>query len=109
MLASILGIRLMLWVGPTANFARPAPTALIEAIDSIEVSQDEDGGGFQVSFRITKNLLGEFSLLANPLLTASSRMIIGVWLGARPYVLIDGVVANQELQASDQPGSSLLC
>ena len=84
MFTNTLGIRLELWIGPSPLFAAPAPTVFTQAIDSIEISDDEEGSGFQINFRVTKNFLGEYTLLANPLLTDSSRVIIGVWLGAKP-------------------------
>ncbi len=98
-----LGIRLQLMIGPTPLVALPAPAAIIQAIDNIEISCDEDGSGFAITFAIRKNVLGEYTLLTSPLLTSSSRIVITIWLGVKGYTLMDGVVSHLQLRAGDQP------
>lgn len=108
MFTSALGVRLQLFLGISRVAALPAPSELMEAIDNIEVICDESGSGFAVTFRITKSRIGDFGILRNPLLGDLSRLIIAVWVGTRFYVLIDGVIANKQVQASNEPGLSQL-
>jgi hypothetical protein len=107
--ASLLGTRLTLWIGPT--IAVPAPALIAEALASVEVSLSDDArDGFEITFTVGRTgvLAPDFSLVALPLLKPMNRVVIQVWLGAIPHVLIDGFITATQLQPSEDPGASTL-
>ncbi|WP_321949228.1 hypothetical protein [Paraburkholderia sp. J10-1] len=107
--ASLLGTRLTLWLGPT--LAAPAPALIVEALTHVEVSlSDGPHDGFRLVFSVgrTSTLALDYALLANPLLKPSTRVVIQVWLGVFPQVLIDGIIVNTQLKPSAEPGASTL-
>lgn len=108
MLSSLLGIRLLLWIGKTVP--RPAPYEVMNALTSVEVSTDveQPGDGFQVSFTLGKNKRGEYSLLQSGALDPESRVVIGVLLGVTLEPLIDGVIYHYQVSPGEQPGTSTL-
>lgn len=107
MLASLLGIRLLLWIGKTVP--RPASPELLQAIREIEVTQNADGDdGFSITVGLTKEKLGEFDFLRNGALDPDHRVIVGVIMGAMPEPLIDGVIYHHQLTPGEQPGSATL-
>lgn len=110
MLSRTLGVRLMLMVGKIIPL--PAPSSLTLAIERIEVTADSQGpAGFQITFRVSKSLLGEYNLLDGLSLTSLepyTRVIVGVLIGITPTVLIDGVITHQQLQPSARPGQATL-
>ncbi|RCJ29433.1 hypothetical protein A6770_22135 [Nostoc minutum NIES-26] len=109
-LDSLLGTRVTLWLGPTV--AVPAPASIVEALTSIEVTQSTEGrDGFQITFTIGRGgALGvvDYPLLANPLLRPFNRVLVQVWLGILPEVIIDGFITNYQVTPSNQPGQSSL-
>jgi hypothetical protein len=106
MLASALGIRLIVWTGRT--IPAPPPPGLVEALTRVEVTCDaEAGDGFQITLALSKNG-PEWDLLAGGALAPQTRVVIGVAMGVVPEVLIDGIITHHELSPSDQPGASTL-
>lgn len=105
---SLLGINLTLLIGN--RLPRPAPRFLIEEIDSVEVTQSDDGrSGFQIVFRAGRagnKDLTDYRLLKNPLLKVCNRVILIATLGAKAQVLIDGIITNQQFSPSLRPGDS---
>lgn len=101
------GIHLTLLVGP--GLPVPAPKAVVDAVQSLQVTSGRDKSGFQITFAISKN-----SPLLKTLLPAgyfdpiTTRVIIVVTLGGLPHVLMDGVVTRQELAPSSEPAQSTL-
>ena len=107
MLTSLLGIRLVLWAGSTVP--TPVPAASLRALSRIEVQDDEDQGrGFQLTFQLSKDRMGEYDIVRSGTLDPQSRVIIGVVLGAAPEPLIDGVIYHHQLMPSKEPGASTL-
>jgi hypothetical protein len=108
MLSSLLGIRLLLWIGKTVP--RPASYEVMNAFHSLEVTNDveQPGDGFQLSFTIGKNKRGEYSLLQSGALDPDARVVIGVLLGVTPEPLIDGVIFHHQVSPGEQPGTSTL-
>lgn len=107
--ASVLGTRLTLWLGPT--IAVPAPAVIVQALSSVEVHlSDGDSDGFEMTFSVGRTgvLAMDYALLTNPLLRPTTRVVIQVWLGVMPQVLIDGFITKMQLHPSDQPGASTL-
>ncbi|WP_414569491.1 phage late control D family protein [Nostoc sp. CCY 9925] len=107
MFTSVLGVRLILWMGETVP--RPAPYEVTTALSSVEVTNDsENGDGFQIVFTLSKDKSRDYSLLQSSILSPFSRIIIGVLLGVSPEVLIDGVITHHQISPSDEPGMSTL-
>ena len=104
------GIDLTLKIG--AENPKPAKRELIEALDSVEVMHnDQQRSGFQLVFavgRSCKQDQSDYKLLRNPLLTPFNRVILIVTFGAKPRILMDGIITNQQLAVSEKPGESTL-
>lgn len=96
MLASQLGIRLILWIGATVP--APAPVEVLNALESVEVTNDsETGDGFQITVALHKDKTLDYGLLNSGAFDPYTRVIIGVAMGIRPEVLIDGVITHHQL------------
>ncbi|WP_144109693.1 hypothetical protein [Paraburkholderia sp. BCC1886] len=107
--ASLLGTRLTLWLGPT--IAMPAPATIVQALAGVEVHLADTGyDGFELTFTVgrTGALAMDYTLMMNPLLRPSTRVVIQVWLGVFPQVLIDGFITQSMLNPGTEPGSSTL-
>ncbi len=104
------GIHLTLLIGPTV--AVPAPPFVVEALQSAEVSFDDDGqSACQLTFQVGRggplDAL-ESPLLSTPLLNAFNRVILIVTLNVTPRVLFDGIITDWQYSPSNQPGRSTL-
>src|SRR5829696_767671 len=107
MLASQLGISLVLLVGETVPL--PAPADVVDAITRVEVTIDAElGDGFQITFTLGKDQAGSYGLLDSGALDPFNRVVIAVAVGVVPEVLIDGLIAHHELVPSNEPGMSTL-
>src|SRR5690242_16968696 len=101
------GVHLTLRIGPAVPV--PAPRAVVDALQSVEVTSGRDRAGFQLSFSV-----GKTSSLLTTLLPAgyfdplTTRVIVAVTLGGMPHVLMDGMVTRQDLAPSSEPGQSTL-
>lgn len=107
MLTSLLGIRLVLWMGSTIPL--PAPYSVVSALSRVEVTNDSDSGdGFQMTFSLGKDQPVDYGLLLGGSLDPFTRVVIGVLMGAVPEVLIDGVIMHHQVAPSNDPGMSTL-
>lgn len=107
MLIGSLGIRLIMWLGPTVPL--PPPPGLLAALTDVTVTNDADGDdGFQLTLMVGKNDLLDYGLLTSGTFDPMTRVVIGVLMGVTPEVLLDGVVTHQQLQPSNEPGRSTL-
>ncbi|HEY0334522.1 MAG TPA: hypothetical protein VGC74_12560 [Stenotrophomonas sp.] len=101
------GIHLTLMIGPAVPM--PVPRAVVDALQSVEVTSGRDRAGFQLTFSVAKDSLLLSTLLPagyfDPLLT---RVIVMVTMGGMPHVLMDGMVTRQDLSPSSEPGQSTL-
>lgn len=101
------GIHLTLLIGPAVPV--PAPAAVLDALDGVQVNSGGDRGGFQLTFQVGKNSLLQTTLLPSgyfdPIVT---RVIVIATVRGIPSVLADGVVTRQELAPSNDPGKSTL-
>ncbi len=104
----LLGIHLTLLIGPAVPV--PAPPALTEALQSVEVTHKESGpSGFHLVFqagRAGPMDIVDHPLLLNPLLRPFNRVVLMVTFNATPRVLFDGFITRQQLQPSAEPGAS---
>lgn len=102
-----LGVRLQLLIGPT--IAVPAPYPVMEALIDVEVTnRDQDFDGFKLSFSLGKETILDYGLLLSGLLDPPSRVIIQVFVGVFPQILIDGIITNHQIAPSNRPGESTL-
>jgi hypothetical protein len=103
-----LGLRLTLLVGQ--KVPAPAPPLLLDAVQKVEVTNTDEGqDGFQITFSVGRSGSAdalEYPLLDSPLLKQFNRVLIMVAFGVLPKVLIDGVITNQQLNPSGEPGKS---
>jgi len=101
------GIYLTLMIGPAVPAV--APQVVVDALSGIQVTSSKERSGFQLTFSIAKNSLLLTTLLPagffDPIIT---RVVIIVTLNGVPQVLMDGLVTNQELSPSSEPGQSTL-
>ena len=102
------GINLTLLIGTTVP--APAPRELVEALHSVEITQsDQNRSGFQIVFqagRAGRKDVQDFKIAKNPLFKVYNRVILVVTMGASAEVLIDGIITNQQLSPSQEPGKS---
>lgn len=105
---SFLGIHLTLMIGPTIPV--PAPSMLTEALESVEVTHSDQGrSGFQITFQAGRSGpmdLLDYPILSNPLLKMFNRVVLITTFNAMPEVLMDGIITNQQLMPSNEPGDS---
>ena len=107
MLASQLGIRLILLLGKSVPL--PAPYEVMKALTRAEITSDErSGDGFQITFALSKTKLGEYDLLQGGALAPSTRVVLAVLLGITPEVLIDGIITHHQLTPANDPAASTL-
>jgi hypothetical protein len=107
---NLLGVHLTLLIGQMVP--RPAPVVLAEALQSVEVTHNDQGpSGFEITFQVGRasplDLL-DYRLLMNPLLKPFNRVIVIVRFALVPQVLMDGIITNQQLSPSNEPGASTL-
>jgi hypothetical protein len=105
-LASQLGIRLVLWTGGT--IPRPSPPGHLAALTRVQVTNNADtGDGFQMTFALGRRAVVDWDLLDGSL-DPMTRVWIGVVMGVTPEVLIDGIITHHQVTPSNEPGRSTL-
>lgn len=91
---------------------RPAPQSFVESMQSIEVTNSDEGrDGFQITFSIGRSGpsdMLDYPIMSNPLIAPFSRVMIIVTLNAIPTVLIDGIITHVQLNPSNEPRQSTL-
>lgn len=91
------GVKLSLFVGPAAPV--PAPRAVIEALESVEItSQSRGRSAFQLVFELDKRSpLHTLFMLTGGSLPPIMRVVLAVSVRGVSEVLIDGVMTNHEV------------
>ncbi|MBL8237755.1 MAG: hypothetical protein JNM66_10070 [Bryobacterales bacterium] len=101
------GVHLTLLIGPAVPV--PAPSVVMQALRSIQVTSGKDRSGFQVTFAVGKDSpLLKTMLPAGYFDPISTRVCIIATVNGFPHVLMDGLVTQQELAPSNEPGMSTL-
>lgn len=101
------GIHLSLLIGPAVPV--PAPKSVMDALQSVQITNGKDKSGMQLVFAVSKD-----SPLLNVMLPAGyfdpmiTRVILIATVNGFPHVLMDGIVTRQELSPSSEPGQSTL-
>ncbi len=107
MLTSTLGIRLMLWIGPTVPL--PAPAELLQTLARVQVTNDGGGrDGFELTFNVSRQGVADPLLMTRTLLAPKSRVVIAVAFGVLPEVLIDGIITLSQFNPGSMPGQATL-
>lgn len=102
------GIHLTLLIGPLA-VPVPAPLPLVEALQSVQVTSQRNGTGFQLVFSIGKTSPLQLAMLPAGLLDPmTTRVVIIVTFRGMPHVIADGVVTHHQMAPSNEPGQSTL-
>ena len=104
---SLFGTLFSLWIGPTVPV--PAPVHLLEALERVEVQHTDTGSsGFQLIFKVGRDQTDilDYKALIGPQLQPFSRVVMLVTFGGLPQVLFDGMVTNQQLSPSEEPGGT---
>lgn len=101
------GFYLTLMIGPAVPV--PVPKVVIESLSSVQVSSSIERSGFQLTFGVSKSSPLLTTMLPvgyfDPMIT---RVVIIVTVGGIPNVIMDGMVTQQELAPSSEPGQSTL-
>lgn len=101
-------LRLTLLIGPTV--AVPAPPLVVEALDKLEVTHTDEGrSGFQVTFTAGRGgIIGlmDYPLVMTQLLRPFNRVVAILTTNGVPRVLLDGIITDQQLLPSNDPGAS---
>ena len=106
-MATLKGINLTLLIGPAVPV--PAPYALVEALESAQVTVTAgQKSGFQLVFDTSKNSVITRTLLPAGFFDPLIRVIMICTINGLPEVLSDGVITRQELAPSNAPGGSKL-
>jgi hypothetical protein len=106
----MLGSSITLTVRLGKQKTAPAPGVLIDAIQSVEVTQRDRGrAAFQIVFQVGRSGsldLKDYQLVKDPLLSSGNRLILIVTLQAKAHLLMDGIITHQQLSPSLEPGAS---
>jgi hypothetical protein len=98
-------VRLQLWVGDT--IPAPVPREVVAALTDVSVQSGGDAGdGFQLTFRLARDRVLDYSLVDT--LGLMKRVSLGVLFGAAPEPLLEGVITDHQLTPSDEPGAATL-
>jgi len=107
---SLLGVHFALWAGPTVP--APLPPNLLSSLKSVEVTHSDKGrSGFQMTFEVGRSGptdLVDYEALLGPSLRPFNRVVMVVTFNVVPRVLMDGIITDQQLSTSNEPGGSTL-
>ncbi|MEN3331903.1 MAG: hypothetical protein V7641_1268 [Blastocatellia bacterium] len=82
---------------------------MLDALERVQVNSDKDRSGFQLTFNVSKQSPLMTTLLPagyfDPMIT---RVVLIVTLNGFPNVLMDGIVTQQQLAPSNEPGQTKL-
>ncbi len=101
------GIHLTLMIGPAVPVS--APASVIDALSEVTIDGGKDRSAFQLTFQVSKKSPLLTTMLPagyfDPMIT---RVIVIVTVAGMPHVLMDGIVTQQQLHPSSDPGKSTL-
>ncbi len=101
------GFYLTLMIGPVIPVIAPQP--VVDALTSVQVTTSAgQRSGFQITFGLSKDSMLNKILLPAGYFDPSIRVIIIVTVNGRPHVLMDGVITQQSVTPSNEPGQSTL-
>ncbi|WP_424103145.1 phage late control D family protein [Moorena producens] len=98
-----LGVQLTILIGPTVP--KPASRLLLESLTTVEVTNSDTGrSGFQMSFTVSPSGKSDLDYPLLKQVKQFNRVVLVVIFNGKPQVLSDGIITNQQLQPSTQPG-----
>jgi len=101
------GIHLTLMMGPTLPVV--APKEVLDSLVSVTVTTTAgQASGFQMSFTVGKNSLINKTLLPVGFFDPEIRVILIATIKGMPNVLMDGIITQQSITTSNEPGHSTL-
>ena len=101
------GFYLTLLVGPTLPILAPQP--IIDALQSAQVTTSAgQASGFQLTFGLSKNSILNTALLPAGFFDPGIRVILMATVNSLPTVLMDGIITQQTVTPSSEPGQSTL-
>ncbi len=106
---SLLGLHLTLLIGPTVPL--PVPPPVLELLDSVEITHSDEGrSGFQVVFKASRSTRAflDYPLFMSPQFRPGNRVILAAAFGPVPAVLMDGIIATQQLTPPAGPDPAVL-
>jgi hypothetical protein len=105
----VKGIHLTLMIGPAVPI--PVSQEVLDALTSVQVNtySGDTTSGFELTFKLSnRSPLHTLFLLTGGACIPIVRVIIVVTFNGMPYVLMDGVMLNHEIQPGNTPGQSTL-
>lgn len=106
-LASVLGVRLLLWLGATVP--TPPDPGVLAGLTRVRVTNNAIGqDGFELTFTVGVDKSFDVDLLASGVVEPKTRVWLAAILGVVPEVLIDGVITHHQLAMSNEPGTGTL-
>jgi hypothetical protein len=101
------GIHLTLMMGPAV--AVPVPKSVADALTGVQVTTASGSrSGFQLTLTLAKNSPLTTTLIPAGFFDPLIRVIIIVTVGGLPNVIMDGVITQQQVTASSEPGQMSL-
>jgi hypothetical protein len=101
------GIHLTLMMGPVV--AVPVPKSVADALTGVQVTTASGSrSGFQLTLTLAKNSPLTTTLIPAGFFDPLIRVIIIVTVGGLPNVIMDGVITQQQVAASSEPGQMSL-
>ena len=88
-----------------------APLEIMEALKSAQITQQDQGPcTFQLTFNAdrTGGFSSDYPILSSPLLKATNRVLISVFIDSQETVLMDGFITNVEITHSSSSGSATM-
>ncbi|WP_369148411.1 hypothetical protein [Streptomyces sp. R44] len=100
-------LRLMLLMGPL--IAVPVPAPLTDALQSVKVTTSaQQNSGFQLTFAVSSRSLIQQALLPAGFFDPGIRVVVVAVVDGFPSVLMDGVITQQDMAPSADPGAATL-
>ena len=101
------GVHLTLLMGPVV--ATPVPKDVIDSLTSVQVTTAVGArSGFQLTFSLSKNSALQKTYIPAGFFDPMIRVIIIVTLNGTPNVIMDGLIARQQVTPSNEAGKSTL-
>jgi hypothetical protein len=99
--------QLMLLIGPVVPL--PVSRAVIDALQSVQVTITAGKrSGFMLTFALSKDSRLQTTLLPFGYFDPPNRVVLMVTVNGTPNVIMDGVITQQTVTPSNEPGQSIL-
>jgi hypothetical protein len=101
------GVQLSLLMGDALG--APVPREIVEALTSAQITVTAgQRSGFQLTFTLGKRSVLQTTYLPAGFFDPPRRLILVATVSGNPEVLIDGIITRHEVNASNDPGQSIL-